>query len=196
MNIQRNLFHRGIKHRPLFCERWSPIWSLWINQTVKIFCSGCEKIDNQDRSRRPKTVNSEAILPAFEAHPKKYHSESIRWALHLPVQCGSSHAQPYQKHTEKPNCSSGVILQFSNRLLLYYDTILTLAQSRSLADPWSAKTLQKHLYQHGSNGSTSVAQRLMCQSCTRLSSPWKKSDEHSEHRLGLLKQKFICYYIS
>ena len=53
-----------------------------ITRWFKKFCSGCKNLDDQTRSGRPKTVDSEAMLQAIEVIPTS-NTQSIKWACHL-----------------------------------------------------------------------------------------------------------------
>ena len=60
-----------------------------VTRWVKKFCTGCKNLNDQARSGRPKTTESEAMLQAIEANPA-----SSPQAQHLSVQWGSLLSQP------------------------------------------------------------------------------------------------------
>ena len=70
-----------------------------ITRRLKKFRLGCKNLNNQARSNRTKTVNS-------EAKSGERYSESIEWAQHFTDQCNSLPSWPQQKHLEVPNCAS------------------------------------------------------------------------------------------
>ena len=70
---------------------------------LKKFCLGWKYLDHQERSVRPKTVDSETILQERSKSMEKY-SENIRWAQYLTVHCVSSPSWPQQKDPVQLKC--------------------------------------------------------------------------------------------
>ena len=77
-----------------------------ITRWFKKFRSGCKNLDDQARSGRSKTVDSEAVLQTIEANPV---SNTRRGSDELGIlqHSGIRHRLiPRQKHPELPNFSS------------------------------------------------------------------------------------------
>ena len=66
-----------------------------VTRWLKKFCSGCENLNSLASLGRPKTVDSEAMLPVIEANPA---NSTLLW--HLIVSYDSSPSQPWQKHLD------------------------------------------------------------------------------------------------
>ena len=57
-----------------------------VTRWLKKIRSGCRSLDDQARSGRPQSVDSDAVLQAIEVNLAKKNSESIRWVRHLAIQ--------------------------------------------------------------------------------------------------------------
>ena len=76
-----------------------------ITKWFKKFCSHCKNLDDQVRSGRPTTVDSEVMLQVIEANPTDSTEREYQANLAYHIQDGLLHSCLRQKHPELLNCN-------------------------------------------------------------------------------------------
>ena len=88
----------------ILCTFHIYVWVCYIRRWLKKFCSRCKNLNDQARSGKPKTVNSETALQAIEANRV---SSIWRVSGELAIsQWDSPLSWSQQNHLKLPNCSS------------------------------------------------------------------------------------------
>ena len=105
-----------------------PVHHSMVTRWLRYFCSWCKNLNDQARSGRCKTVDTEVVLPALEAN-LELHSESIWHAQYLTIQCGLSPSWPQQKHPKLANWAS--CWQNIAKLLTHFNHKWNLSQQSS-----------------------------------------------------------------